>query len=72
MIEYLILILTIPLGLALANVTKDEKNIYSKKPYFPILLIILAIATAIFFVLDKQTATILLFILITTLVWNKA
>ena len=71
MIEYLALLLAIPLGIALAKITKDEKNIYSKTPYFPILLWILAIATAIFFTLDKRIALTLTFIFITTFIWNK-
>ncbi|MBU2576741.1 MAG: hypothetical protein KKF50_03390 [Nanoarchaeota archaeon] len=72
MIEYLALLLAIPLGLALASVTKDEKKIYSKAPYFPILLWTLAIAAAIFFTLNKQIAITLTFIFLTTFVWNRA
>ena len=72
MIEYLTLIIAIPLGLALAHITKDEKQIYSKPPYFPVILWILAIATAISYSLDKTTALTLTFIFITTLVWQKA
>ena len=72
MIEYLTLILAIPLGLALAHTTKDEKQIYSKPPYFPILLWALAIAAAISYSLDKTTALTLTFIFITTLIWQKA
>jgi len=72
MIEYLTLILAIPLGWALAKITEDEKEIFSKAPYFPILLWILAFAAAIFYTLDKQTAITLSFIFITTFVWNKA
>ncbi|MBT7102507.1 hypothetical protein HN935_03275 [archaeon] len=72
MIEYLTLILAIPLGLALANITKDEKQIYSKPPYFPVILWVLAIAAAILFSLNKTVALTLTFIFITTLVWQKA
>lgn len=71
MIEYLSLILAIPLAFLLAEVTKDEKQIYSKSPYFPVLLWILAFAAAIFFTLNKQIALTLTFILITTFTWNK-
>jgi hypothetical protein len=71
MIKYLALILAIPLGLALASVTKDEKQIYSKPPYFPIILWALAIAAAIFYTLDKQIALTLTFIFITTFTWNR-
>ena len=72
MIEYLTLIIAIPLGLALAQLTKDEKQIYSKPPYFPVILWVLAIATATAYSLDKTTALTLTFIFITTLVWQKA
>ncbi len=72
MIEYLILILAVPLGFLLANTTKDEKEIYSKPPYFPILLWGLAISASVFYTLDKQIALVLTFIFITTFVWNKA
>lgn len=71
MIEYLVLILAIPLGLALANITKDEKQIYSNAPYFPIFLWILAFAIAIFYSLDEQIALTLTCIFITIFVWNK-
>ena len=71
MIEYLTLILAIPLGVILASLTKDEKEIYSKAPYFPIILWALAFASAIFYTLDKQIALTLTFIFITTFVWNK-
>jgi len=59
MIEYLILILAVPLGFLLANTTKDEKEIYSKPPYFPILLWGLAISASVFYTLDKQIALVL-------------
>ncbi len=72
MIEYLILILAVPLGFLLANTTKDEKEIYSNAPYFPIILWVLAILASIFYTLDKQIALTLTFIFITTFVWNKA
>ena len=72
MIEYLTLILAIPLGIALAKTTKDEKQIYSKPPYFPIILWILAFAAAIFFTLNKQIALTLTFTFLTTLTWHKA
>ena len=71
MIEYLTLILAIPLGLALASITRDEKEIYSKAPYFPIILWGLAIAAAIFYTLNKQIAITLTFIFLTTFVWKR-
>ena len=72
MIEYLVLVLAIPLGLALAIMTKDEKQIYSKIQYFPILLWILLFGTIIFYFIDKQIFLTLSFIFITTFIWNKA
>jgi len=71
MIEYVTLILALPLGFLLAKVTHDEKKIYSKSPYFPILLWILAFAAAIFFTLNKQIALTLTFIFLTTFAWNN-
>ena len=72
MIEYFALILAIPLGLLLANTTKDEKEIYSKYPYFPTLLWIIAFTAAIFYTINEQIALTLTFIFITVLTWNKA
>ena len=72
MIEYLTLILAVPLGLVLASVTKDEKQIYSKAPYFPIILWALAFAIAIFYTLNEQITLTLTFVFIMTFVWNKA
>jgi hypothetical protein len=68
MIEYFILILSIPLGLFLKYLTDDEKPIYKK--YFPAILWALAIASAIFYTLNLKTALILTFLFITVLVWN--
>ncbi len=72
MIEYLTLLIAIPLGLILAGTTKDEKKIYSNTPYFPIMLWVFAIGAAIFYTLDKQLALTLTFIFITIFVWDKA
>jgi len=72
MIIYLTLLFAIPLGLILASITQDEKEIYSKKPYFPIILWILAITSIIFFFNNKTIALTLTFMFITTLTWNKA
>jgi len=72
MIEYLPLILAIPLGFIFAKITKDEKQIYSNPPYFPIILWVLAFLAAISFTLNKTIALTLTFIFITTLVWHKS
>jgi len=71
MIEYLVLILAVPLGFILANITKDEKDIYTRSPYFPVLLWILAIASAVFYSINRQTALTLIFIFLMTLTWNR-
>ena len=71
MIEYLMLVFAILLGFVLANITRDEKEIYSSIPYFPILLWILVFAIAIFCILDQQIALTLTFVFITTFVWNR-
>jgi len=70
MIEYLTLLLAIPLGIALAKTTKDEKPIYTK--YFPVILWIIAIATAITYTTNKTIALTLTFTFITTLTWHKS
>lgn len=72
MIEYLTLILTIPVGLLLAKITKDEKKIYSQKLYFPTILWILAIIASITYFFDKTSSLTLTFIFLTTFIWNKA
>jgi len=71
MIEYFLLILAIPLGLLLAKLTKHEKSTYSKSPYFPLFLWILAILAAIFYTLNKIIALTLTFIFIMVFAWNK-
>ena len=71
MIEYFALILAIPLGLLFAKITSDEKEIYSKSPYFPIILWGLAIAASIFYTLNEQIALTLTFIFIMVFTWNK-
>ena len=70
MIEYILLILAIPLGIALAKLTKFEKDIHKK--YLPSLLWIIAGAAAIAYTLDKTTALTLTFTFITILTWHKA
>jgi len=72
MIEYLALILAIPLGFLLASITKDEKSIYSKNPYFPIIIPTLLIAAIITFFFDKTVALALTFLFIMTVVWWKS
>tara|TARA_B100001971_G_C18011504_1_gene442622 strand:- start:9 stop:227 length:219 start_codon:yes stop_codon:yes gene_type:complete len=72
MIEYLIFLIAIPLGFLLAKITKDEKEIYSQKLYFPAILWTLAITSPITYFIDKTTSLTLTFIFLTTFIWNKA
>jgi len=72
MIEYFALLIAIPLGFLLAAATRDEKNIYSRIPYFPIMVWILALLGAIFLTLNKTVGLTLAFMFLTTLVWWKA
>lgn len=72
MIEYLSLILAIPLGLLLLKLTKKEKDIFSKKPYFPVLIWVLAIASAITFSINKTIAIPLAFLFLMVFTWHKA
>jgi hypothetical protein len=65
------LLLAFPLGIALSKITNDEKEIYSKPPYFPQLLWILAILSAIFITTKMQLGLTLVFIFLTTLTWHK-
>jgi vacuolar-type H+-ATPase subunit I/STV1 len=63
-------ILTIPLGFLLHHITKDEKDIYTK--FFPAILWILAIISAIFLTINKTTAIKTIYMFITILFWNYA
>ncbi len=71
MIEYLALVLAIPLGLGLARLTRDEKEIYSRVQYFPAILWGLAILAAVFLTLDRVIGLPLVFMFLTTLIWAK-
>jgi len=80
MIEYLTLILAIPIGIILAKTTKDEKQIYTK--YFPVILCLLSITIITILILPANSyqltatkstiALTLTFTFITTLIWHKA
>jgi hypothetical protein len=70
-IEAIILLMAIPLGFLLTYLTKEEKQIYKSKQYFPTLLWIIAIAATVFWTLNKTIALTLTFIFIMTFVWNK-
>jgi hypothetical protein len=72
MIQYAILLLAIPLGILLAKQTRDEKEIYTKKIYFPAIEKTLLVLILIFAILKNSHITLTLtFILITILVWHK-
>lgn len=69
-LSIIVLLLSIPTGLWLQKLTRDEKPIYKK--YFPIILWILAILTAIFYTIEIKTALTLNFMFLTILIWLKA
>jgi hypothetical protein len=69
MIEYLFLILAIPTGIILQIITKKEKEIYTKPKYFPSMIWILAILSAIFLTVDKTIGMPLTFMTITIFTW---
>jgi hypothetical protein len=71
MIEYIVLLFSIPMGILLARITKWEKNIYTKPQYFPTIVWVLAIFCAIFLTVDKVIGMSLLFTFLTVLVWWK-
>jgi len=71
MIQYLALILAIPLGILLAKTTHDEKNIYTKPEYFPLLKKLLLILIAVFISQNQQVTLTLTFLLITIHTWQK-
>jgi len=73
MLQYLILLLAIPLGLFLKKQTAYEKEIYSRPQYFPSILIALIIGIIYFSIQGNETITLTLgFIFITILVWWKS
>ena len=73
MLKYILSILTliaaIPVGLLLHKLTRDEKPIYKK--YFPALLWLLAILSAIFYTLNTKIALTLTFMFIVMFTWHK-
>lgn len=66
----LVLITAIPLAFIVASVTKDEKEIYKK--YFPAVLWIIAVLTAIFYTLNIIVALTLTFMFIFIFFWSKS
>jgi len=65
----LILLTAIPIGYLLHLLTQDEKNL--TQYYFPALLWILAIASAIFYTTNIQYALTTTYIFITLFTWLK-
>lgn len=73
MIQYIILLLAIPLGLFLKKQTAYEKGIYTKPQYFPIILIALIIGIIYFSIQKNEVITLTLgFMFITILMWWKS
>ncbi|MBT3642763.1 hypothetical protein HN604_02170 [archaeon] len=71
MIEYIILLVAIPLGMLCAKWMKEERPIYSKAPYFPVMLWVIAILSAIFFTLDKTIGFSLSFMFLLMFFWHR-
>ena len=69
MLDIIVLLISIPLGIILSKVTKDEKNIYKK--YFKIILPILGAIAIAFYFLEEVIALTLTFIFFMILFWNK-
>jgi len=57
-------------GVVARNLTKDEKNIYKKKQYFPLFKIILSITSLLSFSMDKDIFIVLLSILTMVIFWD--
>jgi len=72
MLEYLLIILAIPLGLTLAKYTEYEKKIYSKSQYFPTFLVVLFIFSVYFFITKNNLTITTSFIFVMTLSWLKS
>ncbi|MFH0808604.1 MAG: hypothetical protein V1888_03230 [archaeon] len=72
MIQYILLILAIPLGYLCVKATQDEKQIYQKKQYFPLILKILLILATISISQSEQIFLTTAFLLITIHIWHKA
>jgi|GEM_PF-1633560 len=62
-----VILSAIPIGMLLAYLTKDEKDIYKK--YFPAFLWVLAILAAIFYTMNVLTALVLTFVFILVFTW---
>jgi hypothetical protein len=67
-LEFLSLILAIPCGILGAYLTNYERNIY--KVYFPPILWILAIVSAIYYSIDTRIALTTTFMFIMVLTWD--
>ncbi len=69
MIEYLIILLAIPLGILARKLTKDEKDLYEK--YFLIIIPVIFLSAVIFAFLDRQTFLTLVFIFLMLVSWDR-
>jgi hypothetical protein len=69
-LSLIIILMAIPAGILLSNLTKDEKKLY--RPYFPLLIILFAIFSALSFLIKKyEIALTFAFMLLLILVWYK-
>jgi hypothetical protein len=69
MIEYILLLLAVPIGLFAKNLTKDEKQIYRK--YFQFVIPLIFILAVTFAFLEKITFLTLTFMFLMLLTWNR-
>jgi len=71
MLEYIFLLVAIPLGMLCRKWTRDEKAIYSNPPYFPVMLWGIAILAAVFLTIDRVTGFTLAFMWILMFFWHR-
>lgn len=57
-------------GLVAKSLTRDEREIYRRKQYFPLFKITLAIASVVFYFVKDDIAFVLASILIMITVWD--
>lgn len=69
MIEYIILLLAIPLGLFARHLTMEEKPLYNK--YFSLIIPLVFILAVIFAFLNRTSFLTLTFVFLMLVAWNR-
>ncbi|RMD45578.1 hypothetical protein D6829_01905 [Candidatus Pacearchaeota archaeon] len=69
MIEYILVLLAIPLGVFLRKLTKQEEEIFLNWPYFPLMIPVLFLLTLYFAFKSYRIFFVLLFILVMIMSW---